>query len=74
MYKWASQLSVILTHLLQTIGVGVVPSLSNRGGSLVINDKIDRERGTFEPNMDVRGSIDWQEFKRVYNNVVKVDV
>ena len=38
--------------------VGVILSLLSRGGSLVINDKVNRERGTFEPNIDVRGSID----------------
>ena len=46
----------------------------SRGGSLVINNKVDRERGTFEPNIDVRGSIDWWKFKKVYNNVVKINV
>ena len=58
MYKWASQLSIVLDCLLQTIGVRVVPLLPNRGNPLVINDKVDRERGTFEPNVDVRGSVD----------------
>ena len=56
------------------MGVGVISSLLNRGGSLVINDKIDRERGTFKPNVDVRGGIDQREFKRVYKSVVKIDV
>ena len=37
--------------------VGVIPLLSSKGGSLVINDKVDKKRGTFEPNMDIRGSI-----------------
>ena len=41
---------------------------------LVIDNKIDRERGTFEPNIDVRGGIDRREFKGVYNSVVKVNV
>ena len=41
------------------MGVGVVLLLSSKGGSLVINDKIDRKRGTFKPNVDIRGSIDW---------------
>ena len=54
--------------------VGVIPLLSSRGGFLVINDKIDRERGTFEPNIDIRGDVDQQEFKEVYNSVIKVDV
>ena len=38
--------------------VGVIPSLLSKGGLLVINDKVDKKRGTFEPNIDVRGSID----------------
>ena len=38
--------------------VGVILLLPSRGGSLVIDDKIDRERGTFEINVDVEGSID----------------
>ena len=58
MYKWASWLSVILAYLLQTIGVRVVSLLLNKDSSLVINNKIDRERGTFESNIDIRGSID----------------
>ena len=40
------------------MGVRVVLSLSSRGNLLVIDDKVDREKGTFEPNVDVRGSID----------------
>ena len=48
--------------------------MPNRGSSLVINNKIDRKRDTFEPNVDIRGSIDQQEFKRVYNSVVKIDI
>ena len=54
--------------------VGVVSSLPSRGNPLVINNKIDRERGTFKPNVDIRGGIDQQEFKGVYNSVVKVDM
>ena len=54
--------------------VGVIPSLPSNGSSLVIDDKIDRERGTFKLNVNVRGSIDQWEFKGVYNSVVKVDV
>ena len=46
----------------------------NRGGSLVINNKVDRERGTFKLNVDIRSSVDQQEFKGVYNSVVKVNV
>ena len=38
--------------------VGIVLLLLSRGDSLVINNKIDRERGTFEPNVDIRGGID----------------
>ena len=56
------------------MGVGVILLLLNRGNPLVINDKVDGERDTFKPNVDVRGGIDWQEFKGVYNNMVKVDV
>ena len=41
---------------------------------MIINNKINRERDTFKPNMDVRGSVDQREFKRVYNSVVKVDM
>ena len=36
----------------------VILSLPSRDDLLVINDKVDRERGTFEPNIDVRDSID----------------
>ena len=56
------------------MGVGVVPLLPSRGSSLVIDNKVDKEKGTFKPNMDVRGDIDQQEFKRVYDSVVKVDM
>ena len=54
--------------------VGVILLLSSKGSPLVIDNKINRERGTFEPNMDIRGGIDWWEFKGVYNSIVKVDV
>ena len=54
--------------------VRVVPLLPSKGSSLVINNKVDRERGTFEPNMDVRGGVDQQEFKGVYDSMIKVDV
>ena len=40
------------------MGVEVIPLLSSKSGSLVIDNKVDRERGTFEPNVDVRGSVD----------------
>ena len=40
------------------MGVGVVLSLPSRGSPLIINNKIDRERGTFEPNVDIRGGVD----------------
>ena len=41
------------------MGVKVVLLLLNRGGFLVIDDKVDGERGTFKPNVNVRGSVDW---------------
>ena len=56
------------------MGVRVVLSLPSRGSPLVIDDKVDREKGTFELNIDVRGGINRQEFKGVYNSMVKVDV
>ena len=37
--------------------VRVIPLLPSRSSLLVINDKVDRERGTFEPNVDVRGGV-----------------
>ena len=40
------------------MGVGVVLLLLSRGSPLVIDNKVDRERGTFEPNVDIRGGID----------------
>ena len=40
------------------MGVRVVLSLPSRGSPLVIDDKVNREKGTFKPNMDIRGSID----------------
>ena len=48
--------------------------MPNRGGPLIINNKVDRKRGTFEPNVNVRGSIDRREFKGVYNRLIKVDM
>ena len=56
------------------MGVGVVPSLPSRGSLLVINNKVDRERDTFKPNVDIRGGIDQREFKGVYDNIVKIDI
>ena len=55
------------------MGVRVIPSLLSKGGSLVIDNKVDRERGTFKSNVNVEG-VDWQEFKRVYNSIVKINV
>ena len=40
------------------MGVRVVLSLPSRGNPLVIDNKVDRKRGTFKPNVNVRGSID----------------
>ena len=48
--------------------------LLSKSDSLVINNKVNRERGIFKPNMDIKSSIDWWEFKRVYNNIIKVDI
>ena len=56
------------------MGVRVVLSLPSKSGPLVINDKINRERGIFEPNMDIRGSVNWQEFKKVYDSVIKINM
>ena len=56
------------------MGVEVVLLLPSRGSSLVIDDKVDRERGTFKPNVDIRGDINWQKFKGVYNSIIKVDI
>ena len=38
--------------------VEVIPLLPSRGSPLVINNKVDREKGTFKLNVDVRGGID----------------
>ena len=38
--------------------IEVVLLLPSRGGLLIINNKVDRKRGTFEPNVNIRGSID----------------
>ena len=54
--------------------VGVILSLLSRGSPLVIDDKVDRERGTFKLNVDIRSGVNQQEFKGVYNSVVKVNV
>ena len=40
------------------MGVRVVLLLLNKSDSLVINNKVDRKRGTFESNVNVKGSID----------------
>ena len=40
------------------MGVKVIPLLPSKGSPLVINNKVDRERGTFEPNVDIRSGID----------------
>ena len=74
MCEWVNWLSIILTYLLQTVEVRVIPLLLSRGGFLVINNKIDKKKSTFKLNMDVKGSIDQWEFKRVYNSVVKIDM
>ena len=37
--------------------VRVILLLLNKGSPLVIDNKVDRERGTFEPDVDVRGGI-----------------
>ena len=38
--------------------VGVVLLLLSKGGPLVINNKVDRERGTFKLNVDIRSGVD----------------
>ena len=38
--------------------VRVISLLLSRGGFLVINNKIDKKKSTFELNMDVKSSID----------------
>ena len=38
--------------------VRVILLLLSRGGFLIINNKIDKKKGTFKLNMDVKGSID----------------
>ena len=40
------------------MGVKVIPLLPSRGSPLIINNKVDKERGTFKPNVDIRGGID----------------
>ena len=37
--------------------VEVILSLLSKGGPLVINNKVNREKDTFKLNMDIRGSI-----------------
>ena len=38
--------------------VKVILLLLSRGGSLIIDDKVDRKRGTFKLNMNIRGGVD----------------
>ena len=38
--------------------VRVVLLLPSRGSPLVIDNKVNRERGTFKLNMDIKGDID----------------
>ena len=38
--------------------VRVVPSLLSKGSPLIINNKVNREKGTFKLNMDIENSID----------------
>ena len=38
--------------------VRVILLLLSRSDSLIINNKINRERGTFKLNMDIKGNID----------------
>ena len=38
--------------------VRVVLSLLSKSGPLIIDDKVNREKGTFKPNVDIKGSID----------------
>ena len=40
------------------MGVRVILLLPSKGSLLVIDNKVDKERGTFEPNIDVKGSVD----------------
>ena len=40
------------------MGVRVILLLPNKSGLLVINDKVDRKRGIFELNIDIRDNID----------------
>ena len=54
--------------------VRVVLSLLSRGSPLIIDNKINREKDTFKPNMDIKDSINWWEFKKIYNNIVKIDI
>ena len=48
--------------------------LLSKSDSLVINNKVNKERGIFKPNMDIKGGINWWEFKKVYDNIVKIDI
>ena len=39
--------------------VEIISLLSNKGSPLVINVKVDKERDTFELNINIRGNVDW---------------
>ena len=39
------------------MGVKVIPLLPSKNNSLIVNNKIDREKGIFKPNINIRGSI-----------------
>ena len=40
------------------MGVRIISLLPSKGGLLVINNKVNRERDIFELNMDIRDNID----------------
>ena len=40
------------------MGVGLILLLLSKSDSLVINNKVNRERGTFKLNINIRDSID----------------
>ena len=37
--------------------VGVISLLLSKSNSLIINNKVNRKKGIFKPNIDIRGSI-----------------
>ena len=37
--------------------VKVISLLLSKNNSLIINNKVNRERDTFKPNVDIRGSV-----------------